>query len=318
MEKSQLGGGIYMKLFFRLLIVIALFSGIVLLSGSGSARAGGTAQWVSQSGTANLTGLVWEDKDRDGLQDIGESGIPNVNVELYDSNKVLVTMVLTDTNGQYKFEGLAPGNYSVHFIVPAGLAISQKDQGRNEAVDSDADLDTAETAPVTLTAGENTHLWDAGLYTSAGLLARHDPGTVKPPPRTAVICKSGVTSLGGISTLKVSNLAKGYCLFATLWKHNFAVGRIPDGAGKILTDITFLGIFKNGRFVSDLPTDKGQVQICYAAPPGKTVQIYFLDFYGPRFGRPGQRNWVPLETTVANGLACAPAQSSGAYALIGK
>jgi hypothetical protein len=61
------------------------------------------------------------------------------------------------------------------------------------------------------------------------------------------------------------------------------------------------------------------VQICYAAPPDKTVQIYFYDFYGPRFGeRTGQPSWEPLETTVENGMACTAVQTSGAYALIGK
>jgi hypothetical protein len=237
---------------------------------------------------------------------------------MYDSSKALVTEALTDSKGQYRFEGLAPGNYYVHFIVPNGYAISPTNQGKDEAMDSDAEVLTGVTLPVALVAGENSQKWDAGLYASAALLAASNPGTVKPPPGDVTICESGVHSVGGVSTLKVTNLKPGYCIIATVKKNALAVGRLPDGAGTFLADVTFVRVFYHGKLVAELPTADGQSQICYAAPPGKTVQIYFLDFYGPRFGRPGQRNWVPLDTTVSGVLACASAQSTGAYALVGK
>jgi hypothetical protein len=146
-----------------------------------------------------------------------------------------------------------------------------------------------------------------------------DDGTVKPPPPEIVICEEGVHSVGGVSTLEVSNLAPGYCLVAFLRDHAFALGRIPDGAGQVLAPITFLRIFHHGRLVYELPEEDGQAEICYAVPPGTTAQIYFFDFYGPRFGeRSGQPSWEPLETTVSDGMACAAAQTTGAYALIGQ
>lgn len=154
---------------------------------------------------------------------------------------------------------------------------------------------------------------------SAPALAKPEPGSVKPPPAKLTACQDGIHSLGGISTLEITDLAPGYCLAADLWNRAFAVGRIPDGAGKILADITFLRVFYHGELVHDLPVEDGQVQICYAVPPGKTAQIYFFDFYGPRFGeQTGQPAWEPLATTVEGGIACAAAQTTGAYALIGE
>ena len=148
---------------------------------------------------------------------------------------------------------------------------------------------------------------------------RSGDGTVKPPPPEIVICEEGVHSVGGVSTLEVNGLAPGYCLAAFLRNHAFALGRIPDGAGEILAPITFLRVFYHGRLVYELPEEDGQAEICYAVPPGMTAQIYFFDFYGPRFGeRSGQPSWEPLETTVSDGMACAAAQTTGAYALIGK
>jgi hypothetical protein len=149
--------------------------------------------------------------------------------------------------------------------------------------------------------------------------AKPDPGSVKPPPAELTLCEDGFKSVGGVSTLEVTNLAPGYCLVAFLRNHAFAIGRIPDGAGKVLAHITFLRVFYHGKLVYELPVEDGQVEICYAVPPGKEAQIYFLDFYGPRFGeRTGQPSWEPLETTVDGGMACAAAQTSGSYALIGE
>ena len=146
-----------------------------------------------------------------------------------------------------------------------------------------------------------------------------DKGTVQPPPPEITICEEGIHSVGGVSTLEVNNLAPGYCLAAFLRNHAFALGRIPDGAGQVLAPITFLRVFYHGRLIYELPEEDGQAEICYAVPPGMTAQIYFFDFYGPRFGeRTGQPSWAPLETTVSDGIACAPAQTTGAYALIGQ
>ena len=146
-----------------------------------------------------------------------------------------------------------------------------------------------------------------------------DKGTVKPPPPEIVICEEGVHSVGGVSTLEVNDLAPGYCLAAFLRNHAFALGRIPDGAGEVLAPITFVRVFYHGKLVYELPEEDGQAEICYAVPPGMTGQIYFFDFYGPRSGeRSGQPSWEPLETTVSDGMACAAAQTTGAYALIGQ
>ena len=144
-------------------------------------------------------------------------------------------------------------------------------------------------------------------------------GTVCPPPPTITICTDGNYSVGGVATLNIKQLSSEYCLEAFLHNKAIALGRIPDVAGQVLADSTFLRVYKSSRFVYDLPTTSGTVEICYAVPPGTTAQIYFFDFYGPRFGmRTGQPAWEPLETTVTDGVACAKAQTSGAYALIGK
>ena len=88
-----------------------------------------------------------------------------------------------------------------------------------------------------------------------------------------------------------------------------------------MAEVTFLEVFYQGRFVYKyyVPGEAESIQVCYAVPLGMQTQIYFLDFYGPRFEeRNGEPSWEPLQTTVVDDIACAVTQTSGAYTLIGK
>jgi hypothetical protein len=308
-----------MKQLIRYAIVLIVLASILFLARNPAAGATGPQSPALQGDEALVRGYVWNDVDRDGVQDAGENGIRNVTVRLYDRNRRRVAQVRTDQDGRYEFDGVRPGDYFVDIVTPSGYVISPRDQGTDEAVDSDTDPLSGETGLVTLVAGENLLMWDAGLSRAAQPPPRQNPGTVQPPPAEVTICQDGFASVGGISTLEVNNLAPGYCLAAFLRNRGFALGRIPDGAGQVLSNITFLRVFFNSNFVYEVAEGDGDVLVCYAIPAGREAQIYFFDFYGPRFGeRTGQPEWEPLETTVENGVACAEARTSGAYALIGQ
>ncbi|MDP3582968.1 MAG: SdrD B-like domain-containing protein, partial [Ignavibacteria bacterium] len=114
---------------------------------------------------ASLGDKVWLDVDKDGIQDSGENGIASVTVKLYTCANVLVATTTTNANGIYSFTNLTPGDYYVVFTAPSGMTASPKDQGSNNATDSDADVTTGKTVCTTLIAGENDLTWDAGFYT---------------------------------------------------------------------------------------------------------------------------------------------------------
>lgn len=79
---------------------------------------------------------VWLDVDGDGVQDLGEPGLANVTVELFDAgpdgmpgggDDVSVGTVTTDANGNYLFDHLSPGTYFVDVdgaTLPSGLTPS--------------------------------------------------------------------------------------------------------------------------------------------------------------------------------------------------
>lgn len=114
---------------------------------------------------ASLGDLVWNDTNRNGLQDAGEIGIGGVSVTLYGAGGDIVATTTTAGNGSYAFTGLMPGSYSIEFGGKTGYAYTTPDQGADEALDSDADVSTGRTATFTLAAGANDTTWDAGLYT---------------------------------------------------------------------------------------------------------------------------------------------------------
>lgn len=113
---------------------------------------------------ASIGDKVWEDTNKNGIQDSGENGIANVTVKLFDCNNNLIATTTTNSSGNYSFTNLTPGDYYVQFIAPSGYTLTAKDQGTDDTKDSDADATTGKTICTTLSAGENDLTWDAGMY----------------------------------------------------------------------------------------------------------------------------------------------------------
>ncbi|MCB9296619.1 MAG: hypothetical protein H6559_26420 [Lewinellaceae bacterium] len=115
---------------------------------------------------ASLGDFVWSDTDADGIQDAGEPGIGGVTVNLLDGGGAFLASTTTAPDGSYSFTNLAPGDYIVEFIGPAGFAPSPQDQGGDDTIDSDANPGTGQTGIITLSSGENDPTNDAGYYES--------------------------------------------------------------------------------------------------------------------------------------------------------
>ena len=134
--------------------------------------------------------FVWEDTNRDGIQDGGELGIDGVRVELYQdngdgicnpSNDTLVNFTITMDGGQYIFPNLPAGDYCAVFYVPPTHDVSPTNANGNmdEMVDSDGvvstfnGFDVTITAVTTLIATEEDYTWDQGLYLGNGAVGNY-------------------------------------------------------------------------------------------------------------------------------------------------
>ena len=102
---------------------------------------------------------MWLDCNANGVQD-AEAGVAGVTVKLLDGSGTVVETQTTDANGNYLFDALTPGSYSLNFVAPTGYTFTTKDQG-SDALDSDVDS-SGKTIQTVLTAGESDLTWDAG------------------------------------------------------------------------------------------------------------------------------------------------------------
>ncbi|HEC2227197.1 TPA: carboxypeptidase regulatory-like domain-containing protein, partial [Staphylococcus delphini] len=85
--------------------------------------------------TFNLGDKVWEDLNKDGIQNSNEPGIGGVTVTLTKEDGTTVTTT-TDENGNYKFTELPNGKYTVTFETPDGYEPTKANVG-DDALDSD-------------------------------------------------------------------------------------------------------------------------------------------------------------------------------------
>ncbi|WP_186363338.1 SdrD B-like domain-containing protein, partial [Staphylococcus hominis] len=108
--------------------------------------------------TYNLGDRVWEDTDKNGIQDAGEKGFANVGVELRDSNNKVIDTATTDSNGNYLFTNVKNGTYTVVFQTPDGYTATLANVGNDDAIDSNGT-----TTIATINGADNLTV-DSGFY----------------------------------------------------------------------------------------------------------------------------------------------------------
>ncbi len=121
---------------------------------------------------ASLGDRVWLDTNGNGVQETGEPGVKDVTVQLSGITGAGVTVsrnAITDDDGFYRFDDLAPGTYTVTVVAPAGYVFTAANQGGDDTADSDADPNTGVMSATVLESGEVDLTWDAGLYRPASV-----------------------------------------------------------------------------------------------------------------------------------------------------
>lgn len=106
----------------------------------------------------SIAGRIWLDEDQDGINDIEETGLTPITVQLRTSGGVLITEVASDENGDYIFPNLPPASYQItvdETTLPSGL-------------DNTAGQFGAETRNVTLPQSTNITDEDFGYIPTSG------------------------------------------------------------------------------------------------------------------------------------------------------
>jgi hypothetical protein len=124
-----------------------------------------------------LGNRVWEDKNKNGIQDPREDGIGGICVSLLDKNGTQLQQTTTDSNGYYGFN-VDGGRYIIEIQKPSWLEFTQKNVG-DEANDSDIASASGRTDPIDIS-NASSLFWDAGLVPSSIVTPTPDPAAQLP------------------------------------------------------------------------------------------------------------------------------------------
>jgi hypothetical protein len=121
---------------------------------------------ISLMNRSKIGDYVWFDKNGDGIQTPGESGLPNVTVTLTGTKTngtPVSAVVVTDASGAYVFDGLMAGTYKITVKAPNEYMPTVADATFDDK-DSDVDMATMMTKVYTLGTGEYNSTIDAGFF----------------------------------------------------------------------------------------------------------------------------------------------------------
>lgn len=119
--------------------------------------------------SGQISGTVYYDNDADARIGDEEPAYEGMLVELLGSDGVVLDTRVSDTQGQYAFEGLAPGRYSVRFNAQeeCGFSGSERSMTRGGVQRSDEPVST--TRSLSITAGGKLTTVHAGVVRLASV-----------------------------------------------------------------------------------------------------------------------------------------------------
>ena len=150
---------------------------------------GGGSIFFNSTLNGTVGDFVWDDYNGNGIQDPGEPGLSNVLVRIYDSQTNLAGLTRTAADGSYSLKGVAPTNYFVRFYITNSYPQyipSPANVGTNDAIDSDADTNTGQTATFTLSSGQTNLTIDAGAHQPATDSGRYENSKHKSPEHRSI------------------------------------------------------------------------------------------------------------------------------------
>jgi hypothetical protein len=174
---------------------------------------------TDSAGAIVIGDKVFNDLNNNGIQDAGEAGIQGVQINLYDAGG-WVGYTVSDANGNYTFtsatnQWIVAGSYRVCFNPLWGLSnVSPKDQGSNDALDSDINGGSSPNCTdfFTVSSGSNLTIdagFNNGIVPTTPTLSINDVTVTEGvnPTATLQICASSTSTSPITVTYTTSNVS---------------------------------------------------------------------------------------------------------------
>jgi len=92
---------------------------------------------------SSISGAVWTDENANGIFDSGELLLEQVVVNLLDEDEDLIDSKMTDIQGEYSFDMLTEGFYTIEIELPSGTTLTEAFVGMDTTIDSDFENDNS-------------------------------------------------------------------------------------------------------------------------------------------------------------------------------
>ncbi|MCL4527783.1 MAG: DUF3048 C-terminal domain-containing protein [Chloroflexi bacterium] len=231
-----------------------------------------------QTGTL-LGNRVWLDKNKNGIQDVGEPGIGGVCVNLYDASNKLIQQTTTDTNGYYGFNVQSGQTYTIEFVKPATMDFTQANVGDNDH-DSDANPSSGRTQTISMAKDDLS--WDAGLVPNDAYAAP------TPDPKKDPKAEVGPVRSGRLLYAYIANFFQDSCLIyafaspevlARIPKCSFVTHEVSAGGAMLTIDRMKAIADENMRHSADKPFNYASNifsdQVPSGGVPASQLNVFF-------------------------------------------
>lgn len=159
------------------------------------AHGGETVLRAGVTQPASVSGVLFDDRNLNGILDGGETGLEGFTVQAVNTAGAVVAQTVTGADGSYAFGNLLPASHTVRFqLVEAYVCSDYSESGapqENHVVSQTAEY--GETAPYLLTPGQSLAGISAAIFRSATISGQ-------------VLLETGVASLpaeGGMQGVRV-------------------------------------------------------------------------------------------------------------------
>lgn len=110
---------------------------------------------------SSIGDFIWLDANYNGIQDLDELGLPQVELTLFDSQNNALQTTVTDDVGNYTFDNIVKGIYKIKIKVPDTYLLT-KALVSGDATNNDF-LQNFETGPIVINLGSDNLNVDGGL-----------------------------------------------------------------------------------------------------------------------------------------------------------
>lgn len=115
------------------------------------------------SQSSHIGDWVWNDANRNGIQDASEEGISGIELKLYNNDRILIATTTSDSLGRYAFDNVSSGTYYIQIGEHGEYQVTIPFYSNNE-LNSDIDLLFKRTGYFDVSEGDTIDHIDAGFY----------------------------------------------------------------------------------------------------------------------------------------------------------